>query len=454
MGHIGFTPQSEHALGGYRVQGRGDAADEVLADAHAVAEAGAFAVVLEMVPVEVAKRVTAELDIPTVGIGAGPDCDAQVLVWQDMLGLRHGKLPRFVKQYADLAAVMSEAARPLRRRRPHRRLPDGGAHLHGGGPGVRVATQRRRAAELRRAELDRGSPRRTSPSCPPWAPCTRATARWSGWRAGSADVVDREHLRQPPAVRPERGLRPLSATLDDDLARLRGRPASTSCSRPRSTESTRPAGRSASTPARIGAVLEGAARPGHFDGVLTVVLKLFNIVRPRHRDLRPKDAQQLACIRRMVIDLNLDTDIVGAPTVRDPDGLAMSSRNVFLTPAERTSALSLHAPCVPRSWSPLRRMRWRRPSGCWPSRSSTGEIELDYVTVVNGATMTAVPGRFRGPALAMVAATVGTTRLIDNVELTLGALTDEPGAGRCGVRTRTDRGPGVGGRGAVRRLTR
>ncbi|HYI57134.1 MAG TPA: 3-methyl-2-oxobutanoate hydroxymethyltransferase [Microlunatus sp.] len=110
MGHIGFTPQSEHALGGYRVQGRGDeAADQVLADAHAVAEAGAFSVVLEMVPTDVAKRVTAELDVPTVGIGAGADCDAQVLVWQDMLGLRTGKLPRFVKQYADLQAVMSEA---------------------------------------------------------------------------------------------------------------------------------------------------------------------------------------------------------------------------------------------------------------------------------------------------------------------------------------------------------
>ena len=110
MGHIGFTPQSEHALGGYRVQGRGDgAADRVLADAHAVAEAGAFAVVLEMVPVDVARRVTAEIPIPTVGIGAGPDCDAQVLVWQDMLGLRSGKAPRFVKRYADLDAVIGEA---------------------------------------------------------------------------------------------------------------------------------------------------------------------------------------------------------------------------------------------------------------------------------------------------------------------------------------------------------
>jgi 3-methyl-2-oxobutanoate hydroxymethyltransferase len=111
MGHVGFTPQSEHTLGGYRVQGRGSAAEEVIADARAVAEAGAFAVVLEMVPGEVAKQITKELAIPTVGIGAGPDTDAQVLVWQDMAGLRTGKAPRFVKRYADLSGVLGEATR-------------------------------------------------------------------------------------------------------------------------------------------------------------------------------------------------------------------------------------------------------------------------------------------------------------------------------------------------------
>jgi len=111
MAHVGFTPQSEHTLGGYRVQGRENEGAAVLADAHAVAEAGAFAVVLEMVPGEVAKTVTKELTIPTVGIGAGPDTDAQVLVWQDMAGLRTGPLPRFVKRYADLAGTLSTATR-------------------------------------------------------------------------------------------------------------------------------------------------------------------------------------------------------------------------------------------------------------------------------------------------------------------------------------------------------
>ena len=91
MAHIGFTPQSVNGLGGFRVQGRGDAAEQTIADAIAVAEAGAFAVVLEMVPAELATQITGKLTIPTVGIGAGPNCDAQVLVWQDMAGLTSGK---------------------------------------------------------------------------------------------------------------------------------------------------------------------------------------------------------------------------------------------------------------------------------------------------------------------------------------------------------------------------
>jgi 3-methyl-2-oxobutanoate hydroxymethyltransferase len=111
MAHLGFTPQSEHALGGYRIQGRGDAGEHLVEDALALQAAGAFAVVLEMVPADVAKRVTAELVIPTIGIGAGPECDAQVLVWSDMAGMNRGRKPRFVKQYADVGGILLDAAR-------------------------------------------------------------------------------------------------------------------------------------------------------------------------------------------------------------------------------------------------------------------------------------------------------------------------------------------------------
>jgi len=111
MAHIGFTPQAEHNLGGYRVQGRGDAADKLIAEAKGLEEAGAFAIVMEMVPAPVAAEVTKALRIPTIGIGAGIDCDAQVLVWTDMMGLNTGKAPRFVKRYADLHGIMLEAAK-------------------------------------------------------------------------------------------------------------------------------------------------------------------------------------------------------------------------------------------------------------------------------------------------------------------------------------------------------
>lgn len=111
MGHLGFTPQSEHAFGGYRVQGRGEAAETLIGDALALQEAGAFAVVLEMVPAPLATEISEQLRIPTVGIGAGNGCDAQVLVWQDMAGLRAGRIPRFVKRYADLRGALSQAAK-------------------------------------------------------------------------------------------------------------------------------------------------------------------------------------------------------------------------------------------------------------------------------------------------------------------------------------------------------
>jgi 3-methyl-2-oxobutanoate hydroxymethyltransferase len=109
MAHLGLTPQSVNAFGGYRVQGRGEDGDKLMHDAKALQAAGAFSVVLECVPAELAARVTASLEIPTIGIGAGPDCDAQVLVWQDMAGLSP-RTAKFVKRYADVAGVLRDAA--------------------------------------------------------------------------------------------------------------------------------------------------------------------------------------------------------------------------------------------------------------------------------------------------------------------------------------------------------
>jgi 3-methyl-2-oxobutanoate hydroxymethyltransferase len=112
MGHLGLTPQAVHQLGGYKQQARDRRdADRLIEDAHGLEEAGAFALVLESIPAELAKTVTAQLAIPTIGIGAGPHCDGQVLVCYDMLGLQEGHVPPFVKQYANLADVMANAVK-------------------------------------------------------------------------------------------------------------------------------------------------------------------------------------------------------------------------------------------------------------------------------------------------------------------------------------------------------
>jgi 3-methyl-2-oxobutanoate hydroxymethyltransferase len=111
MGHVGLTPQSVLALGGFRVQGRGEQdADKVVADACAIADAGAYAVVLEAVPPDVAARITERLGVPTIGIGAGPACGGQVLVCTDLLGMTRGRVPKFVQRFADLGDAITRAA--------------------------------------------------------------------------------------------------------------------------------------------------------------------------------------------------------------------------------------------------------------------------------------------------------------------------------------------------------
>ena len=124
MGHLGLTPQSVNQFGGFKVQGRGDqAAERILADAMALAEAGAFSIVLECIPAELGARITETVPVPTIGIGAGPDTDGQVLVIQDLLGLTGGRLPRFVKQYANLRSEIVDAAKAFQAEVAHGEYP-------------------------------------------------------------------------------------------------------------------------------------------------------------------------------------------------------------------------------------------------------------------------------------------------------------------------------------------
>ena len=155
MAHLGLTPQSVHALGGYRVQGRGEDGDRLLQDAKALQAAGAFAVVLECVPAELAAQVTQTLAIPTIGIGAGPDCDAQVLVWQDMAGLSP-RVAKFAKRYADVAGLLKRAAQDFASRGSWRHLPQPRIQLPltaTAGPGSRDHRAPRPGPATRSAQL-------------------------------------------------------------------------------------------------------------------------------------------------------------------------------------------------------------------------------------------------------------------------------------------------------------
>ena len=167
----------------------------------------------------------------------------------------------------------------------------------------------------------------------------------------------------------------------------------------------------------LGSVLEGASRPGHFNGVLTVVLKLFNIIRPQLAVFGEKDAQQLACIQRMVADLNIPIEIVAAPIVREPDGLAISSRNVFLTATERAVARSISAALEKAATQSSVRAARAAAYEVLDRAEAEPCFQLDYATIVNPATFADVSDDHVGAASFVIAALVGGTRLIDNTTI-------------------------------------
>ncbi|GAA1112307.1 pantoate--beta-alanine ligase [Nocardiopsis composta] len=175
-------------------------------------------------------------------------------------------------------------------------------------------------------------------------------------------------------------------------------------------------------PGPMADVLEGASRPGHFRGVLTVVAKLFHMVRPDVALFGQKDAQQLAVVRRMVRDLAFPVAVEAVPTMRDPDGLAISSRNVYLSEAERASARALSRALLAGADAAV-----TGPIGILGAarevldRAAAADppVELDYLALIDAHTFAEVPADHRGDAVLAVAAKVGSTRLIDNVPLTL-----------------------------------
>jgi pantoate--beta-alanine ligase len=176
-------------------------------------------------------------------------------------------------------------------------------------------------------------------------------------------------------------------------------------------------------PGPVGRLLEGSSRPGFFGGVLTVVLKLFQLARPDVAVFGQKDAQQLALVRQMTADLDLGVEVAAVPIVRDPDGLAVSSRNVYLSAAERSAALGLS-----RALAAGAAAAAAGPAGVLAAaravldRAAAGDppLALDYLALVDPVTFTAAGDGYHGPALLLVAARAGTTRLIDNAQVALG----------------------------------
>ncbi len=208
-------------------------------------------------------------------------------------------------------------------------------------------------------------------------------------------------------------------TLDDDLAKLE-RVGADAVFAPSAAEMYPDGGALVTVSAgRVGATFEGKARPGHFDGALTVVVKLLQIVGPDIATFGRKDAQQLWLVERMVRDLDIPTRILEIDIVRESDGLAMSSRNRYLGTAERQNALALsHALAAAESEADAG-IDAVLAAGQSILSDAKG-VDVDYFAVVDPATFTPVPDGFRGPVIALVAARVGATRLIDNARFRLG----------------------------------
>ena len=173
-------------------------------------------------------------------------------------------------------------------------------------------------------------------------------------------------------------------------------------------------------PGPMGELLEGASRPGHFAGMLTVVNKLLNLTGPDLAFFGQKDAQQLALIRRMALDFNLPVEIVGVRTVREPDGLALSSRNRFLSPEQRKTALALSRALAEGATQPTAAAVRAAARAVFDEASRADPpLALDYLALVDPGNFHEVPDDYRGGAVLAVAARVGSTRLIDNVPLTI-----------------------------------
>ena len=516
-GHIGLTPQSYSALGGYRVQGRtAEHAYKLVEEAKALEAAGCFAVVLEMVPAPVAAAITKELSIPTIGIGAGVHTSGQVQVFHDVLGLYDKVVPKFSKQFGKFEGPMVHALSAYTQAVDQKAFPHPIEHsfkmeIEEEGKfreALEKAADARVAAEAMEEppEVEAVKSNGTSPhangSPPPLLSGNNGRNHQLNAKSESANLSFAAaagvhstlsaslHIgaaSQPPqVVRTVRewrqlqsagvvphnglGLVPTMGALHEGhlslMRRAQRENEATAASifvnpkqfaahedlgtypRPWEADLTKltklgvdfvfapepeemyPPHR----PSRLSPFIdlndvdhgtaEGSSRPGFFRGVSTVVAKLLNITQPRAVYFGQKDGMQCVVVKRLIEDLNFNTKLVIAPTVREEDGLAMSSRNVYLNPTEREAAPAVYASltALATKYNEGERKVDALRAHAVKVIDAEPMLTLDYLSLasaVDGRELTNGQ-RLEGscePTLASIAVRLGTTRLIDNVIL-------------------------------------
>jgi 3-methyl-2-oxobutanoate hydroxymethyltransferase len=411
MGHIGLTPQFVHGLGGFRAVGKTeDEAQALMRDAKALEEAGTFSLVLECIPNRVAEAITGELRIPTIGIGSGPACDGQVLVSYDALGLYPGFTPKFVKRYAELGVELTAAARAYAADVREGRFPAGSGKTIAPMPELvtTIRGMREHLAKVRREGRSVG-----------------LVPTMGALHDGHCALIDRarretDHVAVSIFVNPIQFDRPddyraytIDLTADLETCREHGVDVVFA---PSAAEMYQPGARTYVEVPGVSDFLCGQFRPGHFRGVATVVAKLLNIAGPDSAYFGEKDAQQLAVIQQMVSDLNLPVKVIPVATVREPDGLALSSRNRRLSPEERRTA-----PAVYRSLEAARECidggetrAAQVKEVALRQLAAEPAIRVEYLEVVDAGTMQPV-AEITAPVRIAAAVWIGATRLIDNI---------------------------------------
>ncbi|MBV6434722.1 MAG: 3-methyl-2-oxobutanoate hydroxymethyltransferase [Bryobacteraceae bacterium] len=407
MGHVGLTPQFVHGLGGFRAVGKTeDEAQALMRDARALEEAGAFSLVLECIPSRVAEAITRELRIPTIGIGSGPACDGQVLVSYDALGLYPGFTPKFVKRYAELGVELTRAARGYAADVRAGRFPGKTAPAM---PELvaTVSGMRELTAKARREGRSVGL-------VPTMGALHEGHGALMDRARGETDFLVVSIFVNPTQFDRQDDYRAYTINLDADIEMCR-RHGVDAVFAPSAAEMYKPGARTYVEAPGVSDLLCGQFRPGHFRGVATVVAKLLNIAAPDRAYFGEKDAQQLAVIEQMVSDLNFPVKVVPVATVREADGLALSSRNRRLSTEERRIA-----PVLYRSLEAGR----ERIAGGETRAAKVKEavlrqlaeapaVRVEYIEVVDAAMQPVA--EITGAVRIAAAVWLGSTRLIDNV---------------------------------------